>query len=171
MMAFTLFKEFVMKRTTVIAVCVSLLFGGLLCLHLAAQSDKTEVKAPVSLLDMKIKDSGERELLEMKVESCRKIVDLANLRQQAPPTRGNTATATRHTEAYVLLATAEIELYHHIGDRVKLFVALDAKVEALTQKLHNATELHRNGMITSDEVCETEIQLLDALLERKRMAK
>jgi hypothetical protein len=169
MMSFvsTLFKDFVMKRTTIIAVCTMLLFGGLLCLHLAAQPVKVK-DVSIPLLDPKIKDSGERELLEMKVESYRKIAEYVDAQAALGTPRGR---ASFLAEAYANLAAAEIELYRFTGDRDKLLVAMDAKVEALTNKLRGAKAAYEYATTTQKELCEAEIQLLDALLERKRMEK
>jgi hypothetical protein len=157
-----------MKRTTVVTVCVSLLFGGLLCLHLAAQPDKAEVKVPVLLFDPKIKDSGEKELLEMKVDCYRQIATGVDNLAAVGSLRG---IASQVAEAKANLAGAEIELYHFTGDKEKLLAAMDAKIEALTNKFKALDSSFEHTTITLDELLGAKIQLLDALLERKRMEK
>jgi hypothetical protein len=155
-----------MKKTTFFAVCILLLFGGLLCLHLVAQSDKAKENAAVSLLEPKIKELGERELLEMKVARYRKLADIADLQWQ---TESRNGTVAQQADAYAQLAAAEIELYRFTGDRDKLIAALDAKVEALTRKVEYVTVVHEVAKATpAGIVYEAEIQLLDALLELKR---
>jgi hypothetical protein len=163
-----------MKNTTFFAVCVLLLLGGLFCLHLAAQSGgpggpgypgAIVFDTPLSLLDPKVSELSERELLEMKVDRCRRIVIIVKAHAAA----GNPAGRPHLlAEAQANLADAEIELYRYTNEQDKLLVALDAKVKALTDKVRAVVNSHNNGTVTMATVCEAEVQLLDALLERKR---
>jgi len=158
-----------MKKSTFLAVCGVILIGGLICLHLAAQPDTVMKHAPASPLDQKIKDYNERELLEMKVECYRNIAKYTDdSAAVGDPLRGKSSDVA---EAYANLATAEIELYRFTGDRDKLLAAMDAKIEALTNKLRAVKNAYDLGTCTSTNLREAEIQLIDALLERKQMER
>ena len=166
-----------MKRTTFLAMCAMLLLGLLLgrmfCFHLAAQSavwsDEAKEDALIALLEPKIKECSEQELLEMKIKIYRKIVEGVEQAARAGIPSGR---AELQAEAYAQLASAEIELYRVTGDRDKLLAAMDAKIEALTEKHRAAKMLCEIGQPASyNELLLTDIQLLDALLERKRIEK
>ena len=160
-----------MKKIACFAVCALFLFGGLLGLHLAAQSGGTENRAtenaPVfSLLDSDVAECSEKELLERKIAVRRRIIIQADAHAQIGSFQGNAMT---RAEAYADLAAAEIELYRYTGEQDKLLAALKARIEHLTEKLratHNAFEATR---VTLAAVHEAELQLLDALLEQKRV--
>lgn len=132
-------------------------------MHLAAQSAKVE--SDVSLLDRKLDECTERELLELKVAARRKIADwVAKLYEVGSPTGGVVRLADSHAQ----LAAAEIELYRYTGERGKLRIALQSRVEALTDKLRALTNAYDATAIQVNVLCEAEIELLDALLEQKR---
>jgi len=152
-----------MKKTIICAVCILCLCGGLFCVHLVAQPEKP---APVSLLDPKISDQSERELLELKVVSHRKLVDNIAAYAQAGDPRGR---ASQLTEVHAGLYTAEIELYRHTGERDKLLAAMQSKVDVLREKLRAVMVGYELNTVPLDVVGTTEIQLLDALLEQKRV--
>jgi outer membrane protein TolC len=157
-----------MNKTTILAACIVLLFGGLLGLHLAAQpggtgSRATENASNFSLLDPNVSERSERELLERKVIVHRRIVMRVESHVQAG--QGN---AMRLAEARADLAAAEIELYRYTGEQDKLLVALKARVEHLTEKLRAATNAFDANVSSLDEFHAVELQLLDALLEQKR---
>ena len=159
-----------MKKTLFFAANL-LLFGvGLLCFHLTAQSvgenRGRENAAPVSILDQKVENSSERELLELKIASHRKLADSISALSRAGAPAGN---AYRLADAHANYASAEIELYQHTGEREKLRTALKAKVEALSDKLRAVLFAYEAATVSLDVVCATEIQLLDALLEQKRI--
>jgi hypothetical protein len=162
-----------MKKIVMFAVCALLFCGGLFCLHLVAQTGKAENAAapakPASLLlDPKIEEHNERELLELKVAVYRKFADDVALHNKNGSPAG---TTIRLAESHADLAAAEIELYRHTGEQGKLRIALKAQVEALTDKLRAITLYNEAGVVKLGEVCEAEIQLLNALLEQKRAAK
>ena len=156
-----------MKKTTLFALCVPLLLGGLFCLHLVAQSETTTSRTGVSLslLDPKVGELSERELLEMKVDRCRKIVEYTeNMQLSGAPAGGAIPLA----EAQAHLAAAKIELYRFTGEQDKLRTALDVKVKALSDRVRAIVRAYENGVATSAALYEAESQLLDALLECKR---
>ena len=160
-----------MRKAIIYIVCVLFLCGGLFGIHLAAQISGLGGVRPaavsVSLLDPKIKECSERELLELKVASYRKLADLAAAQSEIGSRAG---TAVRLAESHADLAAAEIELYRHTGEREKLRTALKTRVEALTDKLQAVTTAQEFfGAARSDEVYAAEVQLLDALLEQKRV--
>lgn len=101
----------------------------------------------------------------MKVASIRTLADSIDAARQGGFPEGS---ALRHADVHAELAATEIELYRYTGEREKLLAALDAKVEALTNKLHSVNAGRQAGTIKLEILCETETQLLDALLERKR---
>ena len=154
-----------MKKITFIALCVLLLCGGLFCFHLTAQTERTVSAKPVSLLEQKIEDISEWELLELKVATYQKIVDVVDAHARAGSPRGS---SVQIAEAHANLAAAQIELYRHTGEQDKLLAAHQARVKALTEKLRAVTNAHEHTTMTSKEFHEAEIQLLDALLEQKR---
>ena len=158
-----------MKKTALCAMCVLLLCGGLLCVHLTAQSGGIEnifsAAVSSSLLDMKTEELTERELLELKVANRRQLADnVAHLATLGAPV----GTASRLAEVHADLAAAEIELYRYTGEQEKLFTALKTRVDALTDKLRAETFAHKLGARGEDAIPTAEIQLLDALLEQKR---
>jgi len=154
-----------MKKTVFLSVCVLLLCGGLFCLHLTAQPERAGNAPAVSLLEMNFDEVSERQLLEMKVDAYQKLLDWVNVAYLEGVT-GMMELA----DAQAKLAAAQIELYRHTGEQDKLFAALQERVDALSKKLQSATvvllETSRRGMFST--VVETEIELLDALLEQKR---
>jgi hypothetical protein len=155
-----------MKKVIVFAVCVPFLLGGLFCLHLAAQPGIVTSKVKnVSLLDPKIGEWSERELLEMKVDRYRQIAEHVKQMCEVGLPAG---TASALAEAYAHLANAEVELYRHTGEQKKLLAALDAKVDALTDKVRAVTATLEMAVAHPMTLSQAEIQLLDALLERKR---
>jgi len=167
-----------MRKTMFFSMCVPLLLVGLFCVHLVAQPDGQPLKlsepgepgaivfdVPLSVLDPKVGELSERELLEMKVNRYRRIVEYV---ENAARVGGPRGAAILLAEARANLASVEIELYHHTGEQDKLHAALEAKVKALTDKVRAALNAHENGTVSSDVRFETEAQLLDALLERKR---
>ena len=162
----TFFND-LMKKTIIVIFGALFLCGGLLGLHLAAQtagsafspSDKD------SLLHRKLEECSERELLERKVAAYRGIADhVVSLSNTGSP-RG---TAKQVAASHADLAAAEIELYRHTGEQEKLHAAHSARVEALTEKLRAVTRSYENGTTLLNDLHEAEIQLLDALLEQKR---
>ena len=160
-----------MKKIACFAVCISFLFGGLLGLHLAAQpggagSMATENAPDFSLLDPNVAERSERELLERKIVVHRNIVALADGYAQVGNRRGNAMVLAG---ARADLAAAEIELYRYTGEQDKLLVALQARVEHLTEKLRATTAAYTAEAATLGTVSEVELQLLDALLEQKRV--
>jgi len=156
-----------MRKTALLALCVLLLCGGLFCLHLTAQPGNLNaaLEKEYSLIDLKIDETSERELLELKVASRQKIADSITVEYKAAAPRG---ALNRMMQAHANLAAAKVELYQHTGEREKLFIALEEKVSALTDNLRNAIIQHSMGVTTQDAVLEAEIQLLDAMLELKR---
>jgi len=148
---------------------VLLLYGGLFCIHLVAQSERRgNVPASAettSLIVPNIAERSERELLERKVEARRTIVELVTLHSEMGSPRGR---AFQLMGARAGLAAAEIELYRHTGEQEKLLAAHQAKVEAMTHKVQSARNAYESDAITLEELLESEIQLLDALLEQKR---
>jgi len=159
-----------MKKTTSFALCVLLLFGGLFCLHLTAQQGTLRFFAPTStaLLDLKIEETSERELLELKVAAHRRLVDAATAAFNAQSPSG---TAIRMAETHANLAAALAELYRHTGEQDKLMAALKEKVEALTDKLRAVAMMQDIASLPQSVVSEAEVQLLDAMLELKRAGK
>ena len=160
-----------MNKITIIAVCVCFLFGGLLGLHLAAQPGGTERRATenpsaFSLLDPNVSERSEKELLEQKVIARQRIVAQIEAHVQAGSPRGS---AIRLTEVHANLATAEIELYRYTGEQDKLLAALKARVEHLTDKLRATIGAFEHSVVEKETVHEAELQLLDALLEQKRV--
>ena len=160
-----------MKKIAFFAVCISFLFGGLLGLHLAAQpggagSWATENAPNFSLLDPNVAERSEKELLERKIVAHWNIVDLAGMYAQVGDRRGNAMVLAG---ARADLAAAEIELYRYTGEQDKLLVALQARVEHLTEKLRAAAAANAVDAATLGTVSEVELQLLDALLEQKRV--
>jgi len=168
-----------MNKTTILAVCILFLFGGLLGLHLAAQPGGTESRgtesratgnapddAPAfSLLDPNVAERSERELLERKVVVHRNIVAQIDGLVQAGSRHG---TANRLAGARADLAAAEIELYHHTDEQEKLLAAHQARVEHLKEKLRVTVQGFEIAAVSLDAVFEAELKLLDALLEQKR---
>jgi hypothetical protein len=156
-----------MKKTAIFTVSVLLFCGGLFCLHLTAQTGKTEntasTAALIPLLDPKIEECSERELLELKVAACRKFTDAVTALYNAGAPSG---AFVRLIDAHVDLAAAEIEFYRHTGEQNKLRIALKARVEALSDKLRAVTL--RNEVTA---VYEAEVQLLNALLEQNQTIK
>ena len=166
------------KRIIAIACTLLLIGGGLICWHLVAQRFEpphwgalifddidTSKMESVSLLDRKLDECSERELLEMKVASCRSIAQAVAVHGQM----GNRAgSAHRLAESHANLAAAMIELYRHTGEQEKLRVVLQARVEALTEKLRAVSNAYDADRVTLDTLHEAEIQLLDAVLEQKR---
>ena len=156
-----------MRKTVFLSVCVLLLCGGLFCLHLTAQPERTSNPSPVvSLLEMNFDEVSERQLLEMKVDAYKKLLDLAILRFESASPSG---TAIHLAEARAKLAAAQIELYRHTGEQDKLLAALQARIDILKEQLQHEIELFRHGARRNlSAMYETEIKLLDALLEQKR---
>jgi len=151
-----------MKKTIMCAVCVSLLCGGLFCLHLTAQSERT---APIPLLDPKIEEQSERGLLELKVASHRELARYVDAHIAVGSSAG---TSIRLAEVHAGLYAAESELYRYTGEQDKLLVALQARVDALRDKLRAVVAALEAERVTLDVLIVTEIQLLDALLEQRR---
>ena len=154
-----------MKKTVFLSVFVLLLCGGLLCLHLTAQPERASNAPPVvSLLEMNFDEVSERQLLEMKVDTYQKLLDLA--------VWGFELGLLPHlTEARANLAAAQIELYRYTGEQDNLFAALQARVDALRLKLRATMVAYEHvppGALTLPTLHEAEIELLDALLEQKR---
>ena len=155
-----------MKNTMFLSVFALLLCGGLFCLHLTAQPERAGNASPVvSLLEMNFDEVSERQLLEMKVDAYQKLLDqaISDFEFNIP-----SGTATRLTEARANLAVAEIELRRYTGERDKLFAAQQARVHALIDKLSHVNSGIDLGVFPSAKLWETEIELLDALLEQKR---
>ena len=155
-----------MKKTAFFVPCFLLLCGGLFCLHLTAQPKTDSSAKPNSLLDRKINLYSERELLELKVASYRKIVDSITISHAVA---NRTGDAIRLAEARADLAAAEIEFYRYTGERDKLLISLETKIDTLTDKLRIVSKLYEVDMIPQTVLCAAEIQLLDALLEQKRV--
>jgi len=160
-----------MKKITYFTVCVLLLFGGLLGLHLAAQLGGTESRATenahvFSLLDQDVTERSEKELLEQKIVVHRRIVMQVDAHAQAGSPQGSVMLLA---EAHANLAAAEIELYRYSGEQDKLLAALQASVEHLTEKLRATYAAYEATRATLAVVHEAELQLLDALLEQKRV--
>jgi len=161
-----------MKKIVCFAVCISFLFGGLLGLHLAAQpggaGSRTAENAPdFSLFDPNVAERSEKELLERKVVAHWNIVMQANaFAEVGDPRRGN---AMALAEAHAGLAAAKIELYRYTGEQDKLLVALKTRVEHLTEKLRAAVAAYELATVPLEVILEVELQLLDALLEQKRV--
>ena len=156
-----------MKKTALFAVCILLFFGGLFCLHLTAQPGSLSGSSakPISLVDLKIEETSERELLELKVAVHQNLVYSATAAYKADlPGASITSLATSHAN----LAAAEAELYRHTGEQDKLLAALKEKTEALTDKLQGVTLMFEAGVITRAVLGEAELQLLDAMLELKK---
>ena len=159
----------IMKKTALFAVCVLLLCGGLFCLHLTAQPERTSTSEKLtSLLDLKIEDTSERELLELKVASCQQLVKFVLAARDGGLREGST---TRSCEANAYLAATEMELYRHTGERDKFLAAMEAKVQAQYEKLRAVTAMIEmaDRRARQPELSEAQIQLLDALLEQKRI--
>ncbi len=78
-------------------------------------------------------------------------------------------TVVRQAEVRAELAAAEIELYRHTGERDKLTAALESRVEARKNKLQAVTAGYEVGTASRGELCDAENQLLDAMLEQKRV--
>jgi len=157
------------KKTALFAACILLLFGGLFCLHLTAQPGSLigSPAQPVSLVDLNIEETSERELLELKVAVHRNLVSLTTAAYKADlPSADITALAESHAH----LAAAEAELYRYTGEQDKLRAALKEKAEALTDKLRGATLMFEAGALTRAVLGEAELQLLDALLELKQVS-
>ena len=152
-----------MRKTVFLSVCVLLLCGGLFCLHLTAQPERASNPPPVvSLLEMNFDEVSERQLLEMKVDAYQKLLDLAVLNFES-------GLLPHLTEARANLAAAQIELYRYTGEQDKLFAALQARIDILKEQLQREIEAFRHGARQNLSVAyETEIELLDALLEQKR---
>ena len=176
-----------MRKTVLISVCVLLFSAGLFCLHITAQNSPgspvnrlsgafvTDVlpaasaqKEPRSLLDRKLEASSIRELLELKVAACRKLVDYVS---SANEVGSPTGSFVRLAEAHAEQAAAEIELHRHTSDRVKMRIAMQARTEALTDKLKAITLAYEAERASLHEVWEAEMQLLDALLAQKQENK
>jgi outer membrane protein TolC len=161
-----------MKTKAIFAACALLFCGGLFCLHLTAQSEKTSdvpvAAKPIALLESKMLELSEQELLERKVDSHRKFVESVTTHYEVGSPRGS---AILLGEAQAGLAAAEIELYRYTGDRDKLLAAHQARVEALTQKLEAAKNAYDADRISPEILLVSEIQLLDALLELKQEKK
>ena len=156
-----------MKKRTILVVCVLLLCGGLSCLHLTGQNTSSSA-VPTSLLDYKLDECSELELLELKIAACQTIVRHVTAAAEMGSPSGR---FTRLETVRAGLAAAEIELYRHTGDQEKLLAAHKARVEALTHKLQAVTNSYEAAYVTAVEVSEAEIQLLDALREQKREQK
>jgi len=164
-------KRTAMKRTVIFIVGVLLFCGWHFYLHLIAQTGEAENSVapvkPVSLLDPKIEECSERELLELKVAAYRKLADYA---ADAAVIGAPAGRVAQLADAHADLAAAEIELYRHTGDQNKLRIALKARVEALSDKLRGVTLGYEVESLPASAVREAEVQLLDALLEQKRAA-
>jgi len=154
-----------MKKSAIFIVSVLLLCGGLFCLHLTAQPQNASSSEPTPLLERKLDECSERELLELKVASRQKIRDNVILHSQVGSPRGK---ASRMAEVLADLAAAEIELYRHTGEQDKLLATHKARVEALTDKIRWLTISYQTESTTLEDIGEAEIQLLDALLEWNR---
>jgi Skp family chaperone for outer membrane proteins len=158
----------IMKKHLIITASILLFCGGLFALHLAAQSVKTAppTEEKIPLFDPRVEQCSERELLELKVKSYEKMLEQIENHAKA----GTPLGRSQHlADARANLADAEAELYRHIGDTVKLQAALKAKVEAYREKLRAENNAFESGATRMDSVCTAEIQLLDALLEQKRI--
>jgi hypothetical protein len=159
-----------MKKTFIVIFGALLLCGGLFCLHLTAQTARNSFSPPAdknSLLHRKFEKCSEQELLELKVAAHRKILESVVALGEAGSPLG---TYTRLLESQAGLIAAEIELYRHTGEQDKLRIALQARVDAMTEKLRSVTSTYEaaSGSIRLVDVCEAELQLLDALLEQQR---
>ena len=157
-----------MKKIVTFTLCALLLCGGLLCLHLVAQTRIENTPVPAkqgSLIDSKPEEWSERDLLERKVVAYRHIADQVARYHAAGSPAGN---ASRLAESHANLAAAEIELYRHTGEQVKLRVALESQIEALTDRLRAVTVAYEAATCNLADVSAAEIQLLNVLLERKR---
>jgi hypothetical protein len=134
--------------------------------QLGAENRAKENIDSVPLFDRKLEECSERELLVLKVDSYRKIVDSAT-----------NAYETESISPFSLfdclndLADAEIELYRYTGQQEELRVALKNKVDAREQILRIANAHREVGStrITMMEFHELEARLLDAVLEQKRI--
>ena len=158
-----------MKKTIIVIFGALFLCGGLFCLHLTAQTARNSFSPADknSLLHRKFEECSEQELLELKVAAHRKILESVIAHSEAGSPLGSYA---RLQGAQAGLAAAEIELYRHTGEQDKLRIALQARVDALTEKLRAVTSAYEaaSGSAGPVDVCEAEIQLLDALLEQQR---
>jgi hypothetical protein len=177
-----IYGETLMKKTIIITACILFFCAGLFRLHLTAQwsenphlgsmvfdvldSDDPPQAALTSLLDRKLEECSERELLELKVTTYRK---LANYVATASKVGSPAGSAIRLAEAHTDLAAAQIELYRCTGEQNKLLAAHQARVEALTDKLRAVSQANDAGAIKSNVLYEAEVQLLDAILEQKRV--
>jgi len=170
-----------MKKTVIVTVCVLLFCLGLFCIHLTAQpnqhypngisgalvfdgldgSQATSLEMALTLLlDRKLEECSERELLELKVAVYRKLAHYTI----------TGSSVIQLAEARANLAAAQIELYRHTGEQHKVLAAIQLRVEALTDKLRAVSLSHKSKTILPSILYETELQLLDALLEQKRAA-
>ena len=170
-----LYRGVTMRKTIitiVCVVCVSLFCGGWICFRLTAQSyvqsEKTNAGANASLLDTTFADRSERELLELRVEAYQNIFRTVKSHFEAGSSRGRVPLLC---QARADVASAKIELYRHTGERDKLHVALKEKIEALTEKHQSLVHAYNTDTVLSTDLYEAEIQLLDALLEQKRLAE
>jgi hypothetical protein len=171
-----------MKKTLFLTLFALLFCGGLFCLYLSAQQidffrgssgalvfdDLPTIPAqtpPASLLDRNLEECNERELLELKVATHRKLAHsvAAHAEYGAPA-----GSAFRLAESHAGLAAAEIELYRHTGDQTKLRIALKSRIEALTDKCRALAHAQETGRVSVSVLYESESQLLDALLEQRR---
>ena len=161
-----------MKKRIILSVSILFFCIGLLCLHLAAQTEETEnaplSEAPIPLVDRNLDKCSEQELLELKVDTYRKIIEFVvqAIESGAP---GSDLMTLQDVQAD--LASAEIELYRCTGELEKLRVALQEKVDARKRKVMASSAHYEVGSrrITLKELCEAEVQLLDAVLEQKRV--
>jgi hypothetical protein len=164
-----------MKKGIILTAYILLFSGGLFCLHMTAQlgvgvrgalaSDELSI-TPVSLLDQQLDEYSERELLEMRVAIAQKSYSYtARLAEEG------IASLEELIEAKVDLADVEIEFYLHIGDQEALRTALQAKVDCRKQQLLRTNAHNEAGSMrgTSEELRRAEMQLLDAVLEQKRV--
>ena len=160
-----------MNKTTLLVACILFLCGGLLALHLAAQPGSGSMivnNAPTSsALDPNVMERSEKELLEQKIVVHQRIVLQLQTYADAGDRRGN---AARLAEARANLAAAEIELYRHTGEQDKLHAALKTRVAHLNENLRATIVAFNMNATTMEVVSEAELQLLDALLEQKRVA-
>ena len=170
----TIFGDTFMKKMTttnklaIFAACALFLCGGF-CLYLTAQTERTENASAsnesASLLDRKLEECNERELLEMKVEYRQQMLNIVTNRHNAGSREGR---GTRLAEARADLAAAEIQLYRHTGEQDKLLATHKARIAALTDKLQTLTNAYESAAVSLEDLFEAQIQLLDALLEQNR---
>ncbi|MDR0327876.1 MAG: hypothetical protein LBI05_06230 [Planctomycetaceae bacterium] len=164
-----------MKKGIILTACILLFCGGLVCWYLTAQTyfgvdgvlvfDESSI-IPDSLLDRKLEECSERELLEMKVAVAQYTFNYVT-----EQVKNGFATFDQFIEAKVNLADAEIELYWHTGDQEALRTALQTKVESRKQQLMQTQVHHDVGSKRGafPELRRAEMQLLDAVLEQKRV--